>query len=366
MLSAGGLNAVDSAVRGGLCLVLLLSAALLLRDRRQSRGVLSTVWLAVGVTAYVLHSAPEFPAPPGWVWAPVVALATGTAVQLWLWAAQRFDDSFRWRFWHGLVWALFASLGLLNCYVCLPLHLAGLGGLRLGLTVAPVGFAALALSAALRSWNADLVEDRRRLRVFMVVSAAAYTLLSVGAKLLAAGYAPELLGLVDMLLLSGVVLSIAWRVLGATASGLFSLAADPVPVVPPMEQISVAPEVQVQPVVVDEGLTTALLHQIEVARAYRDAELTIGALAERLGVAEYKLRRLINQGLGYRNFNVFLNHYRIEAAKAALRDPSQAAVSILSIAMDCGFQSLGPFNRAFKAMTGCTPSEYRRGLAPGV
>ena len=33
---------------------------------------------------------------------------------------------------------------------------------------------------------------------------------------------------------------------------------------------------------------------------------------------------------------------------------------MITIAMDAGFQSLGPFNRAFKATTGVTPTEYRR------
>jgi AraC-like DNA-binding protein len=28
--------------------------------------------------------------------------------------------------------------------------------------------------------------------------------------------------------------------------------------------------------------------------------------------------------------------------------------------MDAGFQSIGPFNRAFKADTGMTPTEFRR------
>jgi len=83
-------------------------------------------------------------------------------------------------------------------------------------------------------------------------------------------------------------------------------------------------------------------------------------LAQRLGIPEYKLRRLINQRLGYRNFNVFLNNHRIEESKAALADPAQAEVPIITIAMDAGFQSLGPFNRAFKALTGVTPTEYRR------
>ena len=85
----------------------------------------------------------------------------------------------------------------------------------------------------------------------------------------------------------------------------------------------------------------------------------------RLKIPEYRLRRLINQRLGYRNFNVFLNNHRIEEAKAALADPAQAEVPVITIAMDAGFQSLGPFNRAFKADTGLTPTEFRRQAIAG-
>ena len=102
-----------------------------------------------------------------------------------------------------------------------------------------------------------------------------------------------------------------------------------------------------------------------VDRVYRQDGLTIGALAQRLGLPEYRLRRLINQALGYRNFNSFLNDYRLREAKAALADPDQAAVPVLTIALDAGFASLGPFNRAFKADTGLTPSEYRRLIGSG-
>ena len=97
-----------------------------------------------------------------------------------------------------------------------------------------------------------------------------------------------------------------------------------------------------------------------VERAYRQDGLTIAALGQKLGLPEHRLRRLINQGLGYRNFNSFLNHYRIAEVKAALADPGQAEVAILTIALDAGFSSLGPFNRAFKAETGLTPTDYRR------
>jgi AraC-like DNA-binding protein len=101
-----------------------------------------------------------------------------------------------------------------------------------------------------------------------------------------------------------------------------------------------------------------------VERAYRREGLTIGSLSAELGVPEYRLRQLINAGLGHRNFNAFLNRYRIEEAKAALADPEQKEVPVLTIAVDAGFQSIGPFNRAFKAATDLTPTEFRR-LAVG-
>ena len=97
-----------------------------------------------------------------------------------------------------------------------------------------------------------------------------------------------------------------------------------------------------------------------VDRAYRREGLTIGLLSAELGVPEYRLRQLINEGLGHRNFNAFLNRYRIQEAKAALADPEQKEVPVLTIAMDTGFQSIGPFNRAFKSATDLTPTEFRR------
>jgi AraC-like DNA-binding protein len=110
----------------------------------------------------------------------------------------------------------------------------------------------------------------------------------------------------------------------------------------------------------DQKLIDALMRLMSDERIYRHDNVTIGTLATRLAIPEYRLRRLINQRLGYRNFNVFLNEHRIAEAKAALADPSQAEVPVITIAMDAGFQSLGPFNRAFKATTGVTPTEYRR------
>jgi len=77
-------------------------------------------------------------------------------------------------------------------------------------------------------------------------------------------------------------------------------------------------------------------------------------------VPEYRLRRLINQRLGHRNFNAYVNGLRLDEALQVLADPGQREQPVLTIALEAGFQSIGPFNRAFKAATGLTPTEFRR------
>lgn len=93
---------------------------------------------------------------------------------------------------------------------------------------------------------------------------------------------------------------------------------------------------------------------------YRETGLTMPVLAGKLSYPEHQLRRLINGHLGYRNFSAFLNNYRIAEARQHLADPERARTPVLTIALDLGYASLGPFNRAFKEATGMTPTEYRR------
>jgi hypothetical protein len=72
------------------------------------------------------------------------------------------------------------------------------------------------------------------------------------------------------------------------------------------------------------------------------------------------LRRLINQQLGHRNFTTFVNEYRLSAAAARLVDRNKLRVPVLTIALDLGWGSIGPLNRAFRARFGMTPTDYRR------
>jgi AraC-like DNA-binding protein len=199
------------------------------------------------------------------------------------------------------------------------------------------------------SWSSDLVEERRRVRVFIVVAAALYG--GVNAILHLAvpgGPGAEIANAANGALLACVVAAISMAMLRVGGAELFAAA--------PGARETPQPETSAA----DQKLVDALKRLMADERIYRHDNVTIGTLSTKLGIPEYRLRRLINQKLGYRNFNVFLNNHRIEEAKAALADPAQAEVPVITIAMDAGFASLGPFNRAFKATTGVTPTEYRR------
>jgi AraC-like DNA-binding protein len=110
----------------------------------------------------------------------------------------------------------------------------------------------------------------------------------------------------------------------------------------------------------DPLLTTKLQTLMEEQRVYKKEGLTIRELATLMNEQEYRLRRLINGQLGFRNFNDFLNQYRINNACEILSDPTQIRKTILEIAYDLGYQSIGPFNKAFKDLKGLTPTAYRK------
>jgi AraC-like DNA-binding protein len=104
------------------------------------------------------------------------------------------------------------------------------------------------------------------------------------------------------------------------------------------------------------ALQQRLLHAMGEGRAYAREGLTLAQLAHQLDTSPAKLREAINENLGYRNFNDFLHHYRIDEAAQRL---TAQDLPILSIALDVGYGSTGPFNRAFKQLKGMTPSEFR-------
>ena len=298
--------------------------------------------------------------PSPWTF-PILALSAGNNVVFWLLASALFEEGFRLRWWHGALWLVLTAAGSVACLLPSgPRSSDASGLLNLGLVLSSLVFAIAAIGLTIASWRSDLVEGRRRMRLFVVVASSAYIGLTAlfqlaGSSRGDAGWG-SLIGAIGLLAISG---TIAWSLLRVgPAQSLFLV--DAPPRIAPVVDAAPAGEDKAPPEAADPALIARLEQVMTTERTYRQDGLTIGALAQRMGLPEYRLRRLINQGLGYRNFNTFLNRYRIGEVKAALADPAQAEVPVLTLALDAGFSSLGPFNRAFKAETGTTPSEYRR------
>lgn len=344
---------VNAALRGGAILSLLLLAATLLRDYSSLAARLGAAF-AVGVAAFAVSSWHGF-AGKAILWhSIIVALATGNAIVFWLFSLAVFNDEFKLRPWHLVIWFLLALTGATNCFVFIP------AGVLLGEIIgAVIGvittiFAALAVAYAIKTWRADLVEGRRKLRAVIIGVIGTYT---VAMQL--AGVTSQhdslavLASTTNALGLASLTAFVAWHLLRSSGSELF---APP----PQIRAAQGATQLDTNVESPDPSLIAALEKLMQIDCVYREENLTIGALALKVKVPEHKLRRVINQGLGFRNFNTYLNRYRLAEAKAALVDPKKDNLPILTIALYTGFQSIGPFNRAFKLDTGVTPTEFRR------
>ncbi|MFV1884533.1 MAG: helix-turn-helix domain-containing protein [Balneola sp.] len=96
---------------------------------------------------------------------------------------------------------------------------------------------------------------------------------------------------------------------------------------------------------------------MEDEKVFLNADLTLTELSKMVGIPSNQLSKVINSCFG-KNFNDFVNAYRVEQVKEALSDPAFSHFSILGIAFECGFNSKATFNRVFKRITGHSPSEY--------
>lgn len=273
----------------------------------------------------------------------LVAATVQTAApgMFYLFSASVFDDGFRLRRW---------QFGVVAFTVVMPLlgRLTGPDWRWLFFTLPQaVEFCLLGLTlwVVSRHWRTDLVEVRRRLRIWFVGLNGSYILLLIlSREVLFPGAA--WLGTWEYLPPAFLLLAINLSLLQYRSGLLFRA---------PPDTPRVAPEQRPDPALLDR-----LESYMQTESAWRQMGLTLGELAAQLGVPQYRLREAINRGLGFRNFSDFLNRYRLRETASRLADPAAAHLPVLTIAMDAGFRSLSSFNRAFKEDRGMTPTAWRR------
>lgn len=352
-------------------LAIAAAAAVLARRPRGTNDVAASLSaIAIGgIGAFAVSSAPAALSRYG----PVVMLfdawCIATPAVIWILAQSLFRENFRPGPAHWLLAGIYTAvtfaadwgrfrLGILGEVprIAETILLAGRG--------AALVFVLAAGYAAIAHWRADLVEARRRARgVFVAIIVLIFATLAVSDFL----FGPT--GASAAWLVPGhlALIVIAFTLLLVIARGgmdeLFATPPPPVPtglsIVDSQAADASAPRTGDRSRAITAALAGRVTEAMMERRLWQREGLGIAQLATELRTQEYLLRRAINQHLGYRNFNDFLHDYRLREAAGRLESPSDRALPVLTIALDCGYGSIGPFNRAFKARFGVTPTQYR-------
>lgn len=110
---------------------------------------------------------------------------------------------------------------------------------------------------------------------------------------------------------------------------------------------------------IDTNRHKILVERLNKVFSYLDEhfmeDITLEDAADIAGFSKYYFTRLFKQCSGYTFYN-YLNFRRIKSAEDLLLNPN---LSITEIALQSGFSSLSTFNRTFRKIKNCSPTEYR-------
>lgn len=336
-----GYVAVGAALSQVLLTAVLLTAGNLTSLSRRLYGL-----LMLAVLAYLL-----LPLMKGWegLWI-LGAISTLVPGAFWLFAGSLFDDHYEFPLWQPALVAL---------SVILPAswYLAGSipGGWQEWMLVdlpqaLEFAFLIMALYVIFRSWRDDLITTRRALRIWFCGMLGVFIFLMILARQILFAGEPWL-----------EFAQYAATAVIATGTNMILLRFRP-GLLDPVQRHTDPDEKRhavVETSSVEERLAP-VIRLIEEEGIHREWGMTIGKLAAAADIPEYRLRQLINSGLGYRNFNDFLNRFRIEEASRRLADPEEVKIPVLTIALEAGFRSISTFNKAFKEIHQVTPTVYRK------
>lgn len=101
-----------------------------------------------------------------------------------------------------------------------------------------------------------------------------------------------------------------------------------------------------------------LHHFFKDEKVFLDNDMSLEVLAEKMKLSKHHLTQLFNVYIG-ENFNQYINKYRISYSCELLQG-NEGEMTMEEVAFESGFNSKVSFNRHFKNIMGCTPSDYTK------
>lgn len=330
----------------------VLIGVICLRDYGWRLAAILGALSSFGAAGYLFGSQPQAYVPFGWGYHFVWPLSALGPVFIWLFSLSQFEDGFRLDKTHYSIVILYSALIISERTSCWGGASTCVETSSVLLTVVRLGLLAHMVFVAWQGRAEDLLEARRHFRTLYIVLVTVFT----GTVTTIETWFTDLAIYMEMY----VFQAFSFTVLGMVLILHIAKADRSVILVSGSNSGRRLPKKQLPADVTERHDLEQITKAVVEGRAYLEAGLTITVLSKKVGLPEHRLRRLINRHLGYRNFADFLNYYRISEAKERLAIVENRNQQILVIAMDLGYGSLGPFNRAFKERTGLTPSEYRK------
>ncbi len=328
--------------------VLIALGLLILRDGRHIRALQFGLLLIATIICLFLTTGHPDITITGNTAIPLRLFDMLSFVFVWWFGLALFDDEFKlgWLEWGGA--AIYVVIHLPGRLYFLGFDVWWSPSLEILVSMISLTMMAHLGYVSLSGHREDLVESRRKMRKYFAFTMTAMIIASILIERLAGNFGINAGMSMYLIYIFSLPLSL-WAVIWMTK-------VDP-------ERLAFPPRnIQAKISAIDPRDAQAhqrLVSIMENEKAYCEHGLTIGKLSQRVGVPPHQLRNLINQSMGYRNYTAFLNHYRIKSVKADLADPDKGRTPVLTLAIDAGFSSLAPFNRAFRDSEGMTPSDYR-------
>jgi AraC family transcriptional regulator len=108
------------------------------------------------------------------------------------------------------------------------------------------------------------------------------------------------------------------------------------------------------------GLPKHVLRRVIERMRIFDSDLSLQALANESGYSRVHFVRMFKAATGSSPHSYLVN-LKLERVRELLKNPS---MSLIGIALDCGFSSHSHMSRLFHKSVGATPSAYRRSVRP--